>query len=178
MIEEFDNTLYLDAALIGTAVTATDTWSGLDHLEGQDVSILADGIVHDDVTVSSGSVTLDFDANAVQIGLPFTHKITPLPPSSVGAAGGGRSVRLVEAIYRVENTQALRLNVGRGYDDAIIRQFGSDVLDDPAPSISGNVRVRAFGWQADGESPLWTIEQSTPLPFTLLSVTTELKVND
>ncbi len=178
MIEEFNDTLYLDSALGGTTGTATDVWSGLDHLEGETVSVLADGIVHDPVIVSSGSVTLDFDANTVQIGLPFTHKITPLPPSDVGAAGGGRTVRLVEAIFRVENTQALRLNVGRGYDDAILRKFGGEVLDDPPPLISGNVRVRAFGWQPDGERPLWTIEQSAPLPFTLLSVTTELKVND
>ena len=178
MIEEFDDTLFLDSSLNGESATATDTWSGLDHLEGRQVSILADGIVHSPLTVSSGSITLDSAAVNVQIGLPFTHKITPLPPSAVGAAGGGRSMRLVEAIYRVENTQALRLDVGRGYDDAIIRQFGGDVLDDPPPSISGNVRVRAFGWQPDGEQSLWQIEQDTPLPFTLLSVTTELKVND
>ncbi len=178
MIEEFDDTLYLDSALSGVSASNVTVWSGLDHLEGRVVSVLADGLIHDPVTVLSGSVTLSSGAKVVQIGLPFTHKITPLPPSSVGNAGGGRSVRLVEAIYRVENTQSLRLNVGRGYDDAILHQFGSDVLDDPPPTISGNVRVRAFGWQPDGEKPLWSIEQDAPLPFTLLSVTTELKVND
>lgn len=178
MIEEFDDTLYLDAALSGESETATQTWSGLDHLEGRTVSILADDAVHNSLVVISGSITLSEAVNKVQIGLPYTHKITPLPPSAVGAGGGGRTVRLIEAIYRVENTRALRLDVGRGYDDAILHQFGSEVLDDPPPLISGNVRIRAFGWQPDGEKPLWQVEQSAPQPFTLLSVTTELKVND
>lgn len=177
-IELFDDTLYLDSALEGESVTATDVWSGLDHLEGRSVRILADGVVLDDQVVTDGSVTLETDAHIVQIGLPYTHRIEPLPPSSVGNAGGGRAVRLVEAIFRVEQTTALRLDVGRGYDDAILREFGTGLLDDPPPQVSGNVRVRAFGWQPDGERPLWQIEQSAPLPFTLLSVTMELKVND
>ncbi|MCB9965723.1 MAG: hypothetical protein H6855_06550 [Rhodospirillales bacterium] len=178
MIEEFDDTLYLDSALDGESGTAVATWSGLDHLEGKEVSILADGVVLSPLTVESGSITLPAAANSVQIGLPYTHKITPLPPGSVSAAGGGRAVRLVEAIFRVEKTQSLRLDVGRGYDDTILRQFGGMILDTAPPLISGNIRIHAFGWQPDGENPLWRIEQDAPLPFTLLSVTTELKVND
>lgn len=177
-IELFDDAFYLDSALAGESEEATTTWSGLDHLEGQTVSVLADGVVQSDKVVSSGSITIDSAAETVQIGLPYTHKVEPLPPSAVGPAGGGRAVRMVEAIYRIEDTQALRLDVGRGYDDAVLRQFGGDILDDPPPSVSGNVRVRAFGWKPDGEDPLWVIEQSSPLPFTLLSVTMELKVND
>jgi hypothetical protein len=57
---ETDNTTFnfLDSALSysGSAVT---TISGLDHLEGQTVSILANGATHPDKTVSSGSITLD-----------------------------------------------------------------------------------------------------------------------
>lgn len=177
-IELFDDDYFLDSALEGESETATTNWSGIDHLDGQTVSILADGVVQEDKVVSGGSIEIDTAANKVQIGLAFTHKVEPLPPSTVGTAGGGRAVRLVEAIFRIEDTQALRLDVGRGYDDAVLRQFGGGVLDDPPPSISGNVRVRAFGWQPDGENPLWVIEQSAPLPFTLLSVTMELKVND
>ncbi len=178
MIEEFDDTLFLDSALSGENEIATQIWSGLTHLEGRTVSIRADESQHTPLVVNNGSVTLQNPAKKVQIGLPYTHKVLPLPPSSVGAGGGGRTVRLVEAIYGVENTRALRLDVGRGYNDAILHQFGSNVLDDPPPIISGNVRVRAFGWQPDGEKPLWQIEQDAPQPFTLLSVTTELKVND
>lgn len=177
-IEEFDVTLNLDAALTGESGSPTVTWSGLDHLEGKTVSIVADGVVQSDKTVSGGQVTLDEAASAVEIGLPYTHIIEPLPPS-VLESGSGRATRLVEALFRLEDTAALRLDVGRGLKDVALKQLSEDeILDEPAPLVSGDIRVRALGWQADGTKPLWRIEQSVPLPFTLLSVTTELKVND
>lgn len=178
-IEQLDETLHLDSALTGNAATATANWSGLDHLEGKTVSIVADGIVQTDKTVASGSVTIDTAAENVQIGLAYTHIVEPLPPNVIDGGGTGRAVRLIEAIFRLEETAALRLDVGRGLKDVSLRQFGEDlVLDAPQPLISRDVRVRALGWQADGTKPLWRIEQAVPLPFTLLAVTTELKVND
>ncbi|MCB9988634.1 MAG: hypothetical protein H6868_04770 [Rhodospirillales bacterium] len=178
-IEEFDDSLNLDSALTGETGSPTTGWSGLDHLEGQTVSIVADGVVQTDKVVSSGAITLDEAASSVEIGLAYTHIIEPLPPSVVEQGGAGRAVRLVEAVFRLEETAALRLDVGRGLKDISLRQLGEDeILDAPAPLTSGDIRVKALGWQADGTIPLWRIEQQAPLPFTLLSVTTELKVND
>lgn len=178
-IEQFDETIYLDSALTGTSETPTSSWSGLDHLEGQSVSIVADGIVLDNRTVSSGGVTLDEAASDVVIGLPYTHICEPLPPSILSNGGAGRAVRLIEAIFRVEDTAALRLDVGRGLNDTPLRDFDEDpILDSPQQPVSRDLAVKAYGWQKDLTKPLWRIEQDAPLPFTLLSVTTELKVND
>lgn len=179
MIETLADGYLLDSALKGESATAKTTWSGLDHLDGETVSIIADGKVQASKTVISGAVTLDEAASAVEIGLPYAHIIEPLPPSEVGAAGQGRKVRLVEAIYRLQDTAALRLDVGRGLNDISLKQLGEDeILNAPPPQVSGDIRVRALGWQSDATKPLWRIEQSMPLPFTLLSVTTEIKVND
>ena len=178
-IEQFDDELNLDAALTGTSETPTVSWSGLDHLEGMSVSVVADGFVQANKTVSSGAITIDEAASTVEIGLAYTHIIEPLPPSEVGNAGSGRKVRLIEGIFRLKETAALRLDVGRGLNDIALRQMGDEeILDEPPPLVSGDIRVRALGWQINGTTPLWRIEQDVPLPFTLLSVTTELKVND
>jgi hypothetical protein len=178
-IELFDEELYLDSALKGDVEIATDTWSGLDHLEGKTVQIVADGIVQSDQTVVGGAVTLPQIASKVQIGLPFTHRIQPLPPSAVDGAGSGRNVRLIEVLFRVEETSALRADVGRGLQDIALKQFGEDpILGAPPPKVSGDIRVRAFGWSNDLTRPLWEIEQDLPLPFTLLSVRMELSVNN
>lgn len=178
-IELVDSALNLDSALTGESVSAKTTWAGLDHLEGRTVSIVADGEIHPDKTVTGGEVSLDAAANAVEIGLSYTHIIKPLPPSEIGGAGGGRKVRLVEAIFRLQDTQALRLDIGRGANDVSLKQLGEDdILDAPPPKVSGDIRVHALGWANDATAPLWTIEQSAPLAFTLLAVTTELKVND
>lgn len=178
-IEQFEDSLNLDSALGGSSTEPTDTWAGLDHLEGKTVSILGDGTVQPQRTVSGGSVTIETPAREVLIGLPFTHIVEPLPPVTSGEAGTGRAVRLIEAIFRLRKTAALRLDTGRGLKDIALRQIGEDeILDTPPPEVSEDIRVRALGWQADGTQPLWKIEQDTPLPFTLLAVTMELKVND
>ena len=65
VIELFDDTLYLDSALTGDSETATSVWSGLDHLDGKSVSIVADGIVLPNQMVVSGGVTLSTPANVV-----------------------------------------------------------------------------------------------------------------
>lgn len=179
MICVLDDALHLDLALSGEVGSPASVWAGLDHLEGEMVSIVADGAVVTSKTVSGGQVTLDEPALKVEIGLPFTHIIEPLPPNAVGAVGVGKRLRLVHGIFRVQDTQALRLDVGRGLQDITLRQFGEDeILDEPNPSVSGDIHVRALGWKRDGVSALWRIEQAAPLGFTLLSVVTEVKVND
>ncbi|MDB5491201.1 MAG: hypothetical protein JWO78_1050 [Micavibrio sp.] len=179
MIEQLDDALDLDCALEGTHAEPAAVWAGLGHLEGERVSILADGVVQADQDVHEGSVTLENPARQVVIGLPFTHVVEPLPPGSQGADGAARAVRLIEASFRIEGTAALRLDTGRGLRDIALRQIGVDASPGlPPPVVSGDIRVRAFGWMPGGTRPLWRIEQSVPLPFTLLAVSTELTVND
>ena len=179
LVEQLEDTLNLDSALTGEVGSPATTWSGLDHLEGNSVSIVADGEVKQNQTVTSGQIILDEPASTIQIGLPFSHIIEPLPPSELGAAGGGRRIRLVEGIFRIQNTKSLKLDIGRGLSDIALRQLGEDpILNSAPPSVSGDIRVRSIGWQSDGTKPLWRIEQDVPLDFTLLSVTTEIKVND
>ena len=178
-IELLDAALNLDSALAGEVNPAASVWSGLDHLEGQTVSIVADGALVGQKTVQGGSVTLSEPAYEVQIGLAYTHKITPLPPNEVGKVGGARKLRLVRALFRVKDTAALSLDMGRGLKDISLKQLGQDdILDTPNPSVSGDIEVRGLGWQNGGTQPLWEIEQSAPLPFTLLMVSTEIKIND
>lgn len=177
-IEEFSDELNLDSALTGEAGTPVAEWSGLDHLEGMTVSIVADGVPVDDQTVTGGIITLSEPATTVEVGLPYTHIIEPLPPPAFGEGSLARKLRLVEAVFRVKDTQALRLDLGRGLRDVALRQLGEDdILDAPPPTVSGDIRVRGLGWQKQFSDPLWRIEQSAPLPFTLLSVMTELKIN-
>jgi len=73
----------------------------------------------------------------------------------------------------------LRLDTGQGAKDIPLKQLGEDViLDAPPPSVTGDISVRALGWRKDGTVPSWRIEQDVAYPFTLLSVSSELKIND
>jgi len=178
-IEIFDETMNVDCGLAGTDVTAKTTWSGLDHLEGETVKVLADGAVHADGVVSAGSLTLAQAANTVEIGLGFTHVVEPLPPvaSSGGVGKTGGSVRPVAITFRLHQTAALRLDTGRGFQEIPFKRFGTSVLDNQPQPFSGDRTIRAFGWRKDSTKPLWRIEQDTPLNFSLLSISTELSIN-
>ena len=54
------------------------TVSGLDHLEGKTVEIVADGILVKGKVVTGGSVTLNNPASLVHVGLPYTWRLKTL----------------------------------------------------------------------------------------------------
>ena len=177
-IEMFDDTVATDAALTGTDDNPRAVWSGLDHLNGQSVTIKADGVVKPNVTVSDGQITVDPPVNAIEVGLSFTHVIEPLPPSTISAIGHGRAYRVIEASFRLQETQSLRVDMGQGFREVPLRELEQgQVLGQTPPPTTGDIRVRSHGWRHDLSQPPWRIEQAAPLPFTLLAVSLELKVN-
>lgn len=179
LLERMDASLGLDSGVTGTDATPRARWTGLDHLEGRSVGVLADGAPRAEATVTAGGIDIDPPASAVAAGLPFTHLIEPLPPEMLSAAGAKAApLRLVSVTFRLLETAALSVDLGRGAVEVPFRRLGPDVLDRPPEPFSGDRTLRALGWRADATSPLWRVEGAAPLPVTLLSVTTELKVTD
>ncbi|MDO8608503.1 MAG: hypothetical protein Q7R40_18380 [Phaeospirillum sp.] len=178
LLERFDDDINLDSALTGLQASPTASWGGLDHLEGRTVRVLADGGAIADLTVVAGHVTLAQPASAIQAGLAYAHEIEPLPP----VAGSGQSiapgqlVRMVLAHFRVLDTKALHIDTGRGSTPIPFRRFGSDRFGAEPPAFSGDVRVRALGWNRNAMQPLWRISQDVPMPCTVLSVSTQIKL--
>jgi len=178
-LERFDATLGLDAALSGRAATPQDSWSGLDHLEGREIGILADGAPRGAATVIGGRVALDPAAGSVQAGLAFAHVIEPLPPQlATGAGSGAAPLRLVSATFRLLATPALSVDLGRGVQPVPFRRLDTSLLDGGPVPFTGDVTLRALGWRRDAMAPLWRVEGDTPLPLTLLSVTTDTRMNE
>ncbi|MBB4266105.1 hypothetical protein [Roseospira visakhapatnamensis] len=180
-LERFDAALTLDAALDGTASSPRRTWSGLAHLNGRAARVLADGADAGTVMVADGAITLDAPASRVVVGLPFAHEIAPLPPVVSGGRGGGPGtlIRLIRATFRVRDTAALVVDTGAGPRPRPFTTLGPHpVLDQPPGPRDGDLSVRALGWQRDPRVPLWRVDQDAPLPCTVLSVTTEVKVTD
>ncbi len=176
-LERFDETCHADGALSGASGTPQSTWSGLDHLEGESVKILADGAVHSEQIVSGGTITMQSAVSVIDVGLPYTHRIEPMPPAVEGRGTQGARLRPIAFTFRLHNTLALRVDVGRGFAEMPFKRLGNAVLDAAPQPFSGDRTIRAFGWRKGGIEPLWRIEHDAPLAFTLLSVSTELAVN-
>jgi hypothetical protein len=179
VLEHFDATAPFDATLGGTAATPRDLWAGLDHLEGEEVGVLADGAPRGSFAVDQGAVVLDPPASAVEAGLPFHHVIEPLPPELTSGFGASAApLRLVSVTFRVLETGALEVDLGRGLVPVPFRRLDTAALDAPPPRFTGDVTLRALGWRRDALRPLWRIEGEVPLPFVLLSVTTDVRMTN
>jgi len=178
-LERFDATLGLDAALAGAGALPQDEWSGLAHLEGLEIGVLADGAPRGAMQVQGGRILLDPPAASVQAGLPFTHVIEPLPPQlAIGGGAAAAPLRLVSVTFRLLATPALSVDLGRGVQPVPFRRLDTPLLDAAPPAFTGDVTLRALGWRRDAMAPLWRVEGDTPLPLTLLSVTTDARMNE
>lgn len=107
---------FVDCGLTYDGAPAT-TISGLGHLEGESVAVLADGAVVEDLTVTGGSITLPSAASVVHIGLPYTMDVQLLPVSiDTAEAGGQGTVKAVDYAYLRVNRSGPVL-AGPAFDD-------------------------------------------------------------
>jgi hypothetical protein len=173
-IERMNGQARTDASVKGSVETATATWAGLDHLEGETVTVLADGSLVTPQVVVGGSITIERTANTVEIGLPFTPRIKTLTPEMATGTGSaqGNSMRVSEVSLRVHETSGALING----DHIAFRRFGVGVLDQPPPVESGVFRIETLGWERGAHSI--TIEGIPGVPFYILSAIYKWQVND
>jgi hypothetical protein len=91
--------------------SATTTLSGLSHLEGQTVSMLADGSVHANKTVSSGAITLDRSVTKACVGLSYDSILQTMRIEG-GAAEGtsqGKTKRISKVVLRLFETVGVKV---------------------------------------------------------------------
>ena len=92
-----EDVFFVDSGLTYEGAAAT-VISGLSHLEGEAVTVLADGLVVTGHTVSSGAITLATAASKVHIGLSNTPVLETLDAVTEDKEGTLQGV-----IKRVEN---------------------------------------------------------------------------
>lgn len=178
-VEELDDSLFVDAGLTLSQPTPTLIWSGLDHLEGQAVAVIADNKVVEEALVTSGQIVLTKPASDLTVGLSYTHIIEPLSPTVSSPLGKTQEplYRPIRIVLRVFQTSGVKIDTGGGLRDLTFVDAGGGVLDPEETPFTGDQTLRALGWRRGITQPPWRIEQATPLRFTLLSATTEIKVN-
>lgn len=93
-IEEFvnNNLVCLDSSLSGQFSTPSTKVSGLSHLEGQSVAVLADGEYSTGYTVRNGEITLSKAVTNVHVGLPVDAYMSSLPFIVLGGTGSGKGL--------------------------------------------------------------------------------------
>ena len=162
----------------GKARKKVATVSGLVHLEGETLKVLADGAVHPDKTVSSGAITLDYKAGRVTAGLGYTHQFESLKFTSGTASGTalGKVKRISSVTLVLLDSAACKIGPNtENLKDVTFREVG-DAMDTAVPLFTGEKHVE---FDADYErDQRICIESDNPAPFTLLALAPEMKTSD
>lgn len=174
--------LFLDSGITYAGAPANSI-TGLAHLEGATVAVLADGAPHPDVVVSGGAVALQRSASTVSVGFGYHSRLETLDIEA-GAADGAAATRrrhLAEVGIRVFQTVGGRF----GYRDD---QTGADVMERvearlPAvpmgqspPLFTGDLVMRVPArWS---RACRIVAEQDQPLPFTLLGLVPRIQATE
>lgn len=146
---------------------AVDELSGLSHLEGEEVAILADGTVHPARTVSSGAITLDRPYEIVHVGIGYTCDLETLDIENVsGETLVSRKKRINLLTVYTQETRGLKAGVDE--DNLKELPIDVDVYEDPDEYEAEKVEIQITSKWDKGGGLL--IRQDDPLPITVLAI--------
>ena len=163
---------FVDCGLTYSGAPAT-TISGLTHLEGKTVSILADGAVHPQRVVTGGAITLDQAASKVQIGLPITADLQTLPMAAQidGSFGQGRYKNVNKVWLRVYRSSGIFVGPDAGNLTEAKQRTTEPYGTAPALKSEEIQVLLTPSWADSGQI---FVRQSDPLPLSIVSMTAEV----
>lgn len=146
---------FVDDGLDDTLDEASATISGLGHLIGKTVRILADGATcPDQIVPDTGIITLPFAAKRRVVGRGYRAQMTALraevrDPS--GQTAQGKKKRLVNLILRLLDTAGILANAGNRDQPLLARPLATP-MGTPPPLFSGDTPMISLPgeWGRDG----------------------------
>jgi len=173
-LEQFSFATQEDAFFVRSGLSYSgdpiSTVGGLDHLIGEEVTILGDGAVFPNATVDeSGEVTLSVSCSKIHVGLPYKVR-GKLQKLEFGSTLGTAQMKVQRiAKFAIKFYRSLGCSFGtEGKMDILpFRSTGMD-MDAPPDLFTGD-REMVFprGYSKDIKI---LIEQDQPLPLTILSM--------
>lgn len=174
-----EDAFYVDSGLTYSGAAAT-VISGLDHLEGEEVTILSDGYTLPNQTVVSGQITLERAASKVHVGLSYTPVIETLDIDVVSTSQTlkAQSVSVSKVVIEVEGSRGGWIGPRKddnsspvmseikprfdadNYDPIALRTYKQEVFIQPQWSKGGGLRI----------------EQRLPSPMAILSVIPQIDI--
>ena len=167
--DDVADAFYVDSGLTYDG-SATTTITGLNHLEGETVTILADGASHPDKTVSGGSITLERSASKVHVGYSYTSTLETLRLEA-GADDGvaqGKIKRIHGVTARFFKTVGAELGPDTNNLDRLPFRDSSMAMNQAVPLFTGDKEIYfPSGYENDARV---VVRQSQPLPMTVLAI--------
>jgi len=164
------NMFYVDCGLsyMGSPVT---TISGLEHLNGSTVQVLADGVFIGTRVVSSGSITLARAASTVHVGFGSACRIVTLEPEGGSQAGTSQGKVKRTNIMSIRIKDTLPFKVGPAGGDLLpIVQEEFDQIK------TGDIRITLE--QANEMGIAYQFVQDEPVCMNILAIMPQTLINE
>ena len=149
--------------------------TGLDHLEGEAVKVLADGNVVNGLTVTNGGITLPLAASRIIVGIGYKSTARNLPMNIQGAVVENKQKRVMGLSMRVKDTRGLK--AGNVLTDlSVVKERTDEAYGEPTRLLNGMTSLVI--------EPIWDDEAQSylvvddPLPATILGYVVEAEAGD
>lgn len=162
--EEKEDGFFLDCGITYSG-DATDTITGLDHLEGEEVYALANGQPMGPFTVDSGQITIDEEATLVHVGKLYAAELETVPLAyAVEGEGMGDQKNVAAVHLRLKRSDGIEAGPSLDNLRPLPAQL-SELIGGVEPLRSGVEEIVIdTEWTLDGSV---AIRQESPVPATI-----------
>jgi hypothetical protein len=166
-----EDAFFVDSGLSRDS-SPTVTISGLEHLEGQTVRVLGDGLVQADKTVASGAITIT-SASVVHVGLAYDSALETMR-FEAGARDGtaqGKTKRITDVTLRLDQTgRGLSFGPDADHVDPLVTLAAGELFDGDTDFLK---------WPGGYETPARVyLVHTDPLPCTVTAIMPTLVTQD
>lgn len=162
---------FLDCGLRKEFDEEVEIVSGLGHLEGEAVTVLADGGVVENLVVEEGSIELPYPAKKISVGLPYTFRVETLPIETTETVGKYKKITKTDIKIR-NSREDFYLQQG---SERKLQPRSYESINDADFLKTGTVSANLFSvGQKETE---FIIEQPQPLPICISAIAQTVTVN-
>ena len=168
--KEIQDQIFLDSAVVFYDEGRNfNTITGLNHLEGRTVTILADGFVIEGKIVTNGTITLNSYIQKAIVGIPYETKVETLDINYTGNGNAtfGDKRRVVSAVVQFIDSCDCKMGTSNGPIDEIIFRT-NEPLGTPTPLKTEKKDINMTSHHNEEEHIV--IVQDKPLPFTVSAI--------
>jgi hypothetical protein len=178
--DAIEDAFFVDCGKTVVAGEAGREFGGFEHLEGQEVVVLADGAPEEGHVVREGKIELYYPARKVHAGLNYTSVLAPMPVETDGQNGStlGKRRSYGKVVLRLFRTVGGRYAASRVGDIFNVNAWKERQFDDlpflpenfseAVQPFSGDMELTLEAGQ-DEDSIIW-IKQDRPQPFRLVAI--------
>lgn len=168
--------IFLDATSTYRGEPITTISAGLEYLEGETVSVIADGNVHSGLVVEGGGITLPAPASVIHIGIPYVSELETLEPDPGGESNTirDRKRRVTGISVQLENTRSLK--AGPNADHVYEMPFRTtENYGDPVRLFTGLREINIDPSWGAGSASVY-IRHDEPSPITILAMIPRVEI--